>query len=389
MKKALMYIAVVALAGWSVVGCSKWTESDPAFEPDNLPIGGGFDEEYYANLRAYKSTMHNRRIFFSWYGGWSAVSAYNYGAMAGLPDSMDVVAMWGTGGGMTEFKKRDMEYIQKVKGTRVIVTDLIGNLDTTKIKEFGWEGDLDPRGAQVNVAASGTQNMYSAPLTDVQEQALRKYARWKIQSILDEGYDGYDIDWELGWYSAGFVGTLTHYQERMRVYVDEISKFCGPKSGTDKLFVFDGAICYLPTPEMARCFDWLVIQAYDCASYTSLNTATNRGAQAVNRIKVSGMPIDSIIRKLVMTENYEKYGATGGRTPYTLEFPIPGKTVASLYGMAVWEPIYEGVRYECSGGCGAFHIEYEYESDGGGRPTPYPFAREAIQAMNPAQPIKK
>lgn len=387
MKRTFMYIAAITLIGWSMFGCDKWTEQDSAFEPANLPIGGGFDEEYYANLRAYKSTMHNRKIFFSWYGGWSAVSAYNYGAMAGLPDSMDVIAMWGTGGGMTEPKRRDMEYVQRVKGTRVIVTDLIGSFDQTKLDEFGWEGDLDPKGA----TEPGLQNggiLYTVPMTPVQEEAVRKYARWKIQTIFDEGYDGYDIDYEIGW---GSSGTLVGYKDRMRVYVDEISKFCGPKSGTDKLFLIDGAICNLPTPEMARCFDWLVIQAYDASSFTSLNSTTgNRLGKAVDRIKTCGMPVDSIIRKIIMTENYEKYAATGGRTPYTLEFPINGKTTcASLFGMAVWEPVYEGVRYERSGGCGAFHVEYEYEADGGGRPTPYPFAREAIQIMNPAQPIKK
>ncbi|MDR0511456.1 MAG: glycoside hydrolase family 18 [Rikenellaceae bacterium] len=379
MKKILICLAaLVALAG-----CQKWTETESAFEPKEVPIGGGFDDEYYANLRLFKATMKYRKISWAWYGGWSAVGSYNYGTMAGLPDSLDVVSLWGgwdySGNtpNVIEAKKKDMEYVQKVKGMRIVATDLIGNFDTARINSFGWVGDLDPKGASVSV---GQHSMYSALCTPEQESAIRKYARWVGERVLALGYDGYDIDYEIGW---GSRGTLVEYQDRMRIYVDEISKMMGPKSGTDKLFVIDGAICNLPTPEMARCFDWLVIQSYRCGSYTDLNTGGNRCSQAVNRIKTCGMSVDSIVRMLVMTEDYEGGRGGQGGVPHASEFH---GSVNSLLGMALWQPVYNGVRYERSGGCGAYHVEYEYAAKrtDGKFPGWYPWMREAIQAMNPA-----
>lgn len=364
---------VVAL---SLAACSKWTDTESLYEPDSLPIGEGRNEKYYENLRRFKASMRDRKISWCWYGGWTGLGADMYHSLAGLPDSVDIVGMWGTwdySGLQTEdARRRDLAYVQQVKGTKVVATDLIGNFDEKKIREFGWDGELDPRGEKNSIG------LFTAPLTAVQEEAIRKYARWTKDQVLALGYDGYDIDYEIGY---GSKGTLVEYLERMKVFVDELSKFMGPKSGTDKLLIMDGAIANIPTPEMGLCFDWLVIQAYRCTSYTNLNTGGNRLRPAVDRMK-SAMPIQDIIEKIVMTEDYEGGRGAMGGVDHQSEFE--GK-INSLLGMAIWQPVYEGVRYPRSGGAGTYHIEYEYTALHPRKVTGfYPYTREAIQAMNPA-----
>ena len=76
--------------------------------------------------------------------------------------------------------------------------------------------------------------------------------------------------------------------------------------------------------------------------------------------------------RLIVTENFESYWKNGGVT-YTDE---EGNKMPSLLGMAGWHPE-EGRK----GGCGAYHMEYEYAHD-----PEYKFMRQAIQIMNPANP---
>lgn len=369
-------LILLIMAATIFVSCEDWNEVEAKYQVEYIETGSGHDEEYYKNLRAFKATMLDRKLSWGWFGGWAGVGAFMNTSLSGLPDSLDIVSLWGDWTILTEARKKDLEYVQKVKGTKVVACSLIGDIGQGFTPEgvdfneyWGWEGDIKP------------SNKNEVP-TEAQEKVIRKYARLTAELILENGYDGYDIDYEIGY---GSSGNLVEYPERLLVYVDELSKYFGPKSGTDKLLIIDGAIRNVPK-KIALYFDLYVIQAYRASSFNNLNTGDNRFSQAVNNFK-DLMPINEIAEKIVMTEEYEQsQWKTGG-----VNFTLPDRSVVnSLKGMALWVPEYGGVKYPRSGGSGVYHIEYEYDATAtNGYSGFYPWIREAIQVMNPSPANQK
>ena len=383
MNRILKISIFVIAASFIFSSCDDWTQVEPYFEPETIGFGDGKDEAYYENLRAFKATMLDRKLSFAWFGYWNATGSYLSNSLSGLPDSMDVISIWGDtwkdldkGG-----RREDLEYVQKVKGTKVLVCDLIGSIGSGYTpagvsfqEHWGWEGDLN--------LPTVTERRTTVP-TPNQEAIIRKYARLYAEDIIARGFDGYDMDFEIGYGSAG---TLVEYYERLRVYLDEMSKYFGPKSGTGRLMIMDGAVNNLPS-FVARYFDFFVIQAYNSGGDSDLNLAgvtANRFGAAVNTLRSEYATIDSIAERVVMAENWEGgRHATGGRVGYTSAL---GGSVPSLKGMALWIPTHSGISYRRSGGCGVFHVEYEYGVPAtNGYTGFYPWMREAIQIMNPAQ----
>lgn len=48
--------------------------------------------------------------------------------MAGLPDSLDIVSLWNNSKNLTEKQKKDLAFVQQVKGTKVVVCQIIGSV---------------------------------------------------------------------------------------------------------------------------------------------------------------------------------------------------------------------------------------------------------------------
>lgn len=85
---------------------------------------------------------------------------------------------------------------------------------------------------------------------------------------------------------------------------------------------------------------------------------------------------EEVAKKYIVTENFENYAKAGGVDFTTRD----GRTVPSLQGMAEWEPVVDGKTLR-KGGCGTYHMEYEYSVTGFN--TTYPYLRKAIQIQNP------
>ena len=110
MKKFILYILAV-LAGSSLfIACEEQNEME-ARVVQTVPEK---PEAYYENLRAYRNTDHY--IAFGWFGNWSAAGPAMSTRLANVPDSMDIISIWGDYNKITPEMKADMEYVRRVKG---------------------------------------------------------------------------------------------------------------------------------------------------------------------------------------------------------------------------------------------------------------------------------
>lgn len=157
-------------------------------------------------------------------------------------------------------------------------------------------------------------------------------AKALADTIYKYGFDGIDFDHECS------AKDLFYDKTNMTTLLREMRANLGP----DKLIMVDGHL-NLITEEGWSYVDYAISQAYgsggaSCQSrYNSIKKYVEPG-------------------RFIVTENFESSSSTGGK----------------FLEQAAWNPV-EGRK----GGCGTYHMEYEFNRD-------YPFMRKAIQMMNPA-----
>ena len=182
MKKiSLLYTLCLSLLTSIFVGCSDWTDMEAKSFPEEVT-----SDEYYAALRAYKQSDH--QVSFGWYGGWTGDGAYMKNSLAGLPDSLDIVSLWNNSKNLTEKQKKDLAFVQQVKGTKVVVCQIIGNVGdgftpsyvTDKWEENGYGSDREAINAFWGFDETNQEAM---------EAAIRKYARAVADTFNYYGYD--------------------------------------------------------------------------------------------------------------------------------------------------------------------------------------------------------
>lgn len=349
-------IAPITLLVLFLTSCTNWTEVEVK-GADNLKEPNK-DSAYYEALRAYKKTDH--AVTFGWFGNWTGKGVSLENTMKGLPDSVDFVSMWGGWDNPTPEMLEDLHYVQKVKGTKALVCCIIldigdritpveHNETFESRKEFwGWiDGD--------DVAI---------------EKSIRKYANAFCDSIDKYNYDGFDLDWEPN-YAHPFENRKVMAEgNRIDIFLDEMSKRIGPKSGTDRLLVIDGEP-YDVQPETGEVFDYFIVQAYRSWGESDLDRRLNRVIRAFEGV----LEPKEVANKFIVTENFESFAENGGVW-------FDGK-YRSLEGMARWNPTIDGEVVR-KGGVGTFHMEYEYSPNGFPLGVTYPYLRKATQIMNPA-----
>lgn len=323
---------VLCLFATFLVACENQTT------PENLIVQKPIEHssEYWANLKAYKNSNHS--IAFGWFGGWTATGASVSTSLSSVPDSVDLITIWGDQwqkNKMTPEKYADLKYVQNVKGTKVAVTILLG-----------WLGkDLDP----------------SLVWPKDRTEAIKAYADALADDIIGRGFDGFDIDYEPN------IGTQIDVEgcfreEEMILFVQQLGKYFGPKSGTDKLLIVDGEISYLVSsaPGVGQYFNYAVAQAYGASSDRNLQGR-------FDAIKTDFKP-----EQFIVTEDFESGWRKGGLSSYN---STTHGRVPNLIGMAYWNPK-EGRK----GGAGTYHMENEYNH----QDVEYKYLRNAIQIMNPS-----
>ena len=343
MKKTMILAAVLAICAAS---CSEWTDPDPKFhDPVNIN-----SEEYYKALREYKKTDH--AICFGWFSGWTGTGSNLYNQLRGIPDSMDVVSIWGGKTGLSKEQKADMKEVQTKKGTKVLwcqhVVDIgreITPAGHTALEYWGWNGSSYDGSAEA-------------------DEAIRKYARAIVDTVKHYGYDGCDFDYEPNF---GYRGNISGSPAAMHVFLSEIANYMGPTSGSDLILAVDGEPQTL-LAETGPLLDYYIIQAYYCPGDYNLD---QRFSGLLAKFGVLEDE-ETIMRKTVWCEDFEKYQTSGGCDFITRD----GIHTWSLMGMAMYyRPSLPGCR---TGGVGAYRFNL------GRSKSDYYHLRAAIQQMNPA-----
>lgn len=311
---------------FSVLSTIAFSACDTEIENIQIQRPIEHDETYYENLRAYKNSKH--QIAFGWFGHWTAMGSSPSKYLTSIPDSVDVISIWGAWSDLSPEQIKDMRYVQQVKGTKVMFT------------VFAHE--------------------IPEPF-DATREGIEAYASSLCDSVYKYGYDGLDLDYEPGFGGSGPLVSGPGHMDNMEIFVRKLSERLGPASGTGKLLAIDGVPYHLNLG-LAELFNYGIVQAYDSYGDSDLqnrfNNADNNGWKP---------------EQYIFTENFEKWWSTGGTTTFRDK---DGNIMNSLKGMARFNPT-QGLK----GGCGTYHMEYEYNHTD----KEYKYLREAIQIMNPAQ----
>lgn len=340
-KSLLIFILALAF-----VACDNDTENIGYVPP--LP------QVDYDALKAYKASDHE--ITFGWFGGWSGPSGTMASSLMSLPDSVDMVSNWGQPWPLTDAQIADMKNVQQTKGTKIlacIFTPYLGRYlepeeEAERLAFWGWS-DTD---------------------TEQQAAAIRKYAKAMAEEIIKWGYDGLDIDHEPEF--QGYPAHMWGSRDRFYIFIDELSKYLGPKSKSGKILAIDGYVWQNVTPDMADMFDYFILQAYYETSYSRYDSRFN---QVVNTYTSSTR--EELAKKIILTEDFERHSGDGGGNFLLRD----GSYTRSSLGMAYWRPLNsEGVEIP-KGGAGLYHIEYDYRN----AKYPYYYTRQMTSIMNPVK----
>lgn len=360
--------AALALTALAMVHCSDWTETESETIFEHGLTESNKPEAYYEALREWKKTDH--AISFGWFSGWGEPATNTTNMLMGIPDSMDIVSLWGQWSNLTPGKLQDLRYVQEKKGTKVVFcsfTSVVGQNFTPE----EYNGDEATR-EQFWGWVDGDQAAIDA--------AIAKYAKAIADTVFKYDYDGFDIDFEPNY---GYGGKLASHNDRMHTLLVELNKYIGPKSpNPDKLLLLDGEPQTL-NAESGPYIDYFVVQAYTVSGGSPSASATGREDNMDSRLQTclskfsSTMTEEEITNQYVICENCESVTdcLNGGFYWQTRDGVTQDKAVCpSLVGMARWEPL-NGYR---KGGFGAYQFGYEATNS-----PAYKWMRTAIQAQNP------
>jgi len=306
-KRAFLYALT---AGFIMASCSKWKEVEPVDFGNGDLSGTVRTDEYYAALRAWKNTPGLPQTFV-WFDNWSGTSPTGESSLRGLPDSVTIASNWG---GHPKFdlspdRKADMEYVQRVKGTKVVVTLFSGNV-----------GDDMPENPIYNIGNTSDEA--------VARPAIRHYAEALYDAVIESGYDGYDWDYEPT--VCGCTGKyLWQNPVQRKIFVEELSYWFGKganEPGRDRdgrkpakpglLLMIDGEVGSPNTMGkdwLTYYVDYFVHQAYGSASVSSLNTRINGTINGMSKWIEEGLITKAeVVRRCIVTENFESFANTGG-----------------------------------------------------------------------------
>ena len=370
----IFYAGVAALALFS---CSQWTETEREILPNQeglvrrIPFLDAKNEadlppslrKHYEAIREYRKTDHV--LGFGWFGNWTAKGADQNAYLKGLPDSVDVVSLWGTRGALTQEQKEDLEYFQKIKGGKALLCWIVQDVGDQLTPPGKSQSDywLKEKGGEDPIKAC---EAYADAIADT----IQKY-----------NLDGFDIDFEPG-YGHSSRNNLMPISQSVKIadtppegstsankYMNAFIKKLRSRldaMGKGKLLVMDGEPYHLST-ETSKMIDYYIYQAYWESSSSQV------------RSKVTYKHLDNYIRKTIITVEFEQKWRTGGITNYESDaYPeLNDKNGVQIYDYATLD--IDGIRIA---GIGTYHMEYDKQD------MPYKWLRSALDRANKEVPGK-
>lgn len=311
--KRLLYIVPAASVMLSSVSCTEVEKIDIDHIGGYNTMFNEESEAYYAGLREFKDEIWNygRPVSFGWFSDWAPQGAARKGYLSAVPDSMDIISMWSGAPNrydITPEQKKDKEFVQKVKGIKLLEVSLLSHLGKGRTPESVYTPIYEKAEAEGwSQSKIDTEKKYarwdfwgftSHNLSNIEElkAAHARFAKALCDSLFTSEWDGFDIDWEPG---SGFNdsdGTLagnSSQNELIVFLVKEMGKYIGPMSDPEgkghKLLCIDGIMSVFQN-QCPEYVDYFIEQAY----------GGSRGIYF------------SQPEKVILTENFEQYAVGGG-----------------------------------------------------------------------------
>ena len=371
----MLKYALVAAMALASVACSKWTDDErltfdnqkdlkraiPFIELTSADQLTAEQQKYYSELRAWKQTPHVRG--FGWFGGWTAKGTDPQKYLRMLPDSVDIVSLWGTHGSLTEAQKTDLKLFREVKGGKVLLCWIVQNL-----------GDqLTPQGKNATdywVTEKGGGDFL---------EGVKAYANAICDTIEKYDLDGFDLDYEPGYGHSGNMATTTAWisetgNVNMYTFIKTLYDRLNPKG---RIVVMDGEPYYMDRAT-SKMVSYYIYQAYDeSTTARALQKLENGGTFGYEEVDY----LDNWEGKSFLTLEFQKYSKTGGFPRYTSSNPEIQKLDAGRQIMDYATMLMpNGKRIA---GIGTYHMELDTE---GGS---YRFLRQALNAGNRVSDTQK
>lgn len=355
MKKHIIALMFVSAAGFALGSCTDMeslaegsefpSAIDPNLKPPEPPEPTNPYEEgtpeyvrwkieqdagkpKYVALREFKATPGVPQVFV-WFDNWSGRSDTGDSSLRAMPDSVTIISNWGghpkfyweeskdnPGQSLSDIRRADMEYAQKVYGSKVVVTLFSAHVGDD------MQGQLTSDTPDPDYAAVGNS---SDP--EVIRPGIKKYAKAIYDAVIASGYDGYDWDFEPDYSGQGASAPLWYNPAQAGMFVEELSYWFGtgamdasrdrgdrPMPEKRLLFLIDGEVhdSSMKKEWMTNYVDYFVQQAYGVGAAGANARVQGIVNQLSDHIAAGRLTTAEAVRRSILTENFESYASTGG-----------------------------------------------------------------------------
>lgn len=341
----------------TLTACTHWDDTEPLF-PDE-PGNSVFDERYYEQIRRFKQTDHplSAGLLYLWEPSFPHLK----NALAGVPDSLDLVGVCQGWNHMNPARIRDLQKVRQQKGTKVLIRTVLSDIGQ----------DITPLPA--NLSLTTRKAFWGWVDTDTVSirEAIRRYA-----FALCDTLDRYDFDGLILSVDAELKSDLTAPLELLhpaynRILIESLAHRIDPSSRNRKRLILDTGAVIPIYPYLAKYLDWFILQAYGCFREPAIDYLLEK---ITNHFR-EHYPSHDLIGKTLLCENFFRYGTTGGNQFISAE----GVRMQSLEGMSRWIRKHNTSASAWSGVC-TYYMETEYILSG--KRSTYPALRQAIQLLN-------
>lgn len=258
MKNTFLGFSIAILLSTLFISCEKQNMVE-SIEVKPMLVRS---DEYFANLRAYKKSKH--QVFFGWFGGIGVPGDPTIaGVLDNIPDSVDIVSLWGGVPPLGSHNHDLMKKTRELKGTKFVHVFFPNYFDQFKFPK--------------------------------NEEGVKLFADTLLKMNKLWSLDGIDIDYE------SHVLSIFSNNKYMELLISELGKHLGPKSNTDKLLIVDSFV-ESPPSNILSYLNYFALQNY------SPQGGTANGIQSRLNNQVNGFPVSQCI----ITENFEAVWKTGG-----------------------------------------------------------------------------